>query len=151
MKIVIVNGSHRKNGSTALILNELFQELKKYDDADVQLIHVADLSLKFCVGCGFCYKTGWCIYRDDVETLSSDIANAHDIILSSPTYASNVFAQMKTIIYRGHFVMEQLLYGKYTISVTTYENYGGTDSAKILNKLLSYSGAKISWYTIYEH
>ena len=48
------------------------------------------------------------------------------------------------IIDRGHFVMEQLLYGKYAISVTTYENYGGRDSAKILNRLLSYSGAKIS-------
>ena len=51
---------------------------------------------------------------------------------------------MKVIIDRGHFVMEQLLYGKYAISVTTYENYGGRDSAKIINKLLSYSGAKIS-------
>ena len=39
--------------------------------------------------------------------------------------------------------MEQLLYGKYAISVTTYENYGGRDSAKILNKLLLYSGATI--------
>ncbi|MBQ3543625.1 MAG: flavodoxin family protein, partial [Lachnospiraceae bacterium] len=65
-------------------------------------------------------------------------------ILGSPTYASNVSGQMKVIIDRGHFVMEQLLYGKYVISVTTYENYGGMDSAKILNRLLSYSGAKIS-------
>lgn len=51
---------------------------------------------------------------------------------------------MKVIIDRGHFVIEQLLYGKYAMSVTTYENYGGRDSAKILKKLLSYSGAKIS-------
>lgn len=28
--------------------------------------------------------------------------------------------------------------------MTTYENYGGTDTAKILNRLLSYSGAKVS-------
>ena len=28
--------------------------------------------------------------------------------------------------------------------MTTYENYGGRDSTKILNKLLLYSGAKIS-------
>lgn len=144
MKIIIINGSHRKNGSTAFILNELIQELKKYDDVDVQFIHVADLALNYCVGCGTCYRIGKCIYRDDVETLSSDIASADGIILGSPTYASNVSAQMKTIIDRGHFVMEQLLYGKYAISVTTYENYGGTDTAKIMNRLLSYSGAKVS-------
>lgn len=39
--------------------------------------------------------------------------------------------------------MEQSLYGKYAISVTTYENYGGRDCAKVLNKLLTYSGATL--------
>lgn len=144
MKIVIINGSHRKNGATALILNEMCRQLKKYSDVDVQIIHVADLSLKYCVGCGFCYKNGGCIYKDDMENLSLRIADADGVILGSPTYASNVSGQMKVIMDRGHFVMEQLLYGKYAISVSTYENYGGRDSAKILNRLLSYSGAKIS-------
>ena len=144
MKIIIVNGSPRKNGTTALVLSEMYQQLKKYSDVDVQMIHVADLELKYCVGCGSCYKTGACIYKDDIEDLSHSIAEADGVIMGSPTYASNVSGQMKVIIDRGHFVMEQLLYGKYAICVTTYENYGGKDSAKILNRLLSYSGAKIS-------
>ncbi|MBQ6887748.1 MAG: flavodoxin family protein [Lachnospiraceae bacterium] len=144
MKIVIVNGSNRKNGATALILTEMYWQLKKYTNVDVQLFHVADLELKYCVGCGSCYKTGKCIYKDDLENLSFCIENADGIILGSPTYASNVSGQTKVIIDRGHFVMEQLLYGKYAISVATYENYGGRDTVKVLNKLLSYSGAKIS-------
>lgn len=51
---------------------------------------------------------------------------------------------MKVIIDRGHFVIEQLLFRKYAISISTYENYGGKDTAKILNKLLYYSGASVS-------
>lgn len=144
MKIVIVNGSYRKNGATALILNEIYQQLNKYGDMDVEIVHVADLELKYCVGCGSCYKTGKCIYNDDMEKLSLKIGNADGVILGSPTYASNVSGQMKVMIDRGHFVMEQLLYGKYAISVTTYENYGGIDSSKVLNRILTYSGAKIS-------
>ncbi|MBQ3513988.1 MAG: flavodoxin family protein [Lachnospiraceae bacterium] len=144
MKIVIVNGSYRKHGATAQILNEMYGQLKKYDNVDVEMIHVADLELKYCVGCGNCYKTGECIFKDDIEELSMKIGEADGIILGSPTYASNVSGQMKVIIDRGHFVMEQLLYGKYAIGVTTYENYGGRDSAKVLKRLLSYSGAKIS-------
>ena len=70
MKIVIINGSHRKNGATALILNEMYEELKKHSDVEIQIIHVSDLSLQYCVGCGSCYKTGACIYKDDVEKLS---------------------------------------------------------------------------------
>lgn len=133
-----------KNGATATILNEMYQQLKKYSDVDVQMVHVADLEMNHCVGCGNCYKTGKCIYKDDIEKLSLNIGTADGVILGSPTYASNVSGQMKVVIDRGHFVIEQLLYGKYAISVTTYENYGGRDSAKVLNRLLTYSGAYIS-------
>lgn len=144
MKIIIINGSNRKKGATALVLNEFYQLLKKRDDIDVQYIDVFDLHLNYCSGCGKCYKKGKCIFEDDIEKLSLEISQANGIILGSPTYASNVSAQMKTIIDRGHFVIEQLLYGKYAISVSTYENYGGKETSRILNRLLTYSGAKIS-------
>ncbi len=144
MKIIILNGSNRKHGATALILNELCQNLKRYSDVEIDFVNVADLNLKYCVGCCKCYETGKCIFNDDVETLSKSIGNADGIIIGSPTYASNVSGQIKVIIDRGHFVIEQLLHNKYAISVSTYENYGGKDTSNILNKLLSYSGAKIS-------
>ena len=144
MKIIILNGSHRKNGATALLLNEMYQKLKTYPDVEVQLFNVADFNLKYCIGCCKCYKNGKCIFNDDIEKLSENIETADGIIIGSPTYASNISGQMKVIIDRGHFVIEQLLFGKYAISVSTYENYGGKDTSKILNRLLSYSGATIS-------
>lgn len=144
MKILIINGSHRKNGATASILNEISLKLMKYRDVEVEVVHLADLKLNFCIGCCSCYKTGKCIYDDDIEELSRRIKGADGLILGSPTYASNVSAQMKLLIDRGHFVMEQLLYGKYAMSVATYENYGGKDTSKVLNKLLQFSGAQIS-------
>ena len=45
--------------------------------------------------------------------------------------------------------MEQLLSGKYVINVATYENYGGTDTEKILNRITSYSGANITGTLVY--
>lgn len=38
MKIVIVNGSHRKNGATARILNEMCNVLRKYNDVEVRMV-----------------------------------------------------------------------------------------------------------------
>lgn len=144
MKIIIINGSYRKNGATASVLTEIYGQLKQNSDVDIQIYHVSDMNLKYCVGCCKCYKTGKCIFNDDIEELSLNIEQADGIIVGSPTYASNVSGQLKTIIDRGHFVVEQLLYGKYAIVVTTYENYGGRDTLKILNRLLSYSGASLS-------
>lgn len=144
MKIIIINGSHRKNGVTALILHEMYQKLVTYPNVEIQFYNVSDLNLKYCVGCCKCYKNGKCIFNDGIVKLSENIESADGIIIGSPTYASNISGQMKVIIDRGHFVIEQLLFGKYAISVSTYENYGGKDTAKILNKLFCYSGATIS-------
>ena len=144
MKIVMINGSFRKNGATARILKEMSRQLKEYGDADIEMIHVADLELKYCTGCCNCYKTGECIYKDGMEKISDALDGADGIIFGSPTYASNVSGQMKVIIERGHFIMEQSLQGKYAISVATYENHGGRAAANILSRMFTYSGAKVS-------
>ncbi len=144
MKIIIVNGSNRKNGATATILNEMYRNLKLYPDVEAEVVNVADLHMNYCAGCCSCYRTGKCIYEDDAEKLSEKIEEADGVVFGSPTYACNVSAQMKVIIDRGHFIMEQLLAGKYAIGVVTYENYGGYNASKILNKTLMFSGAQIS-------
>lgn len=79
---------------------------------------------------------------DDAEMLSQKIAKADGIVLGSPTYASNVSGLMKDYIDRGHFVIEQLLHGKYCVNVVTGENYGNKDALKVLNNLILYSGGK---------
>lgn len=144
MKIIIINGSHRKDGATAAILHEMYQKLETYPNVEIRFYNVADLKLNYCAGCCKCYKNGKCIFNDDMEKLSENIETADGIIIGSPTYAGNVSGQIKVVMDRGHFVMEQLLFGKYAVSVSTYENYGGKDTSKILNRLLSYSGAAIS-------
>lgn len=150
MKIIIINGSYRKDGATAKILNQIKENLSIHTDVDIDMINIAELELNFCRGCCSCYKTGECIFKDDIENLSNKIKEADGIVLGSPTYASNVSAQMKLLIDRGHFVMEQLLNNKYSISVATYENFGGHDTSRILNKLLFLSGSYINGKIIYK-
>lgn len=120
VKIVILNGSPRKNGATAFILNEIYQKLNKHHNVEVRFFNFADFNLKYCIGCCKCYEIGKCIFNDDIEKLSKTIETADGIIIGSPTYASNISGQMKVIIDRGHFVIEQLLFGKYAVSVSTY-------------------------------
>lgn len=143
MKIVIINGSPRDKGLTSDILHCIEKRLLQRG-AEIRFFDLSKLDMKQCKGCCACYKTGNCIYNDDAEKLSEEIANADGIVIGSPTYASNISGILKQFIDRGHFVIEQLLYGKYSISIATGENYGSRDTSKAINKLLSYSGAKIS-------
>ena len=142
MKIVIINASARKNGATARILNEFADNLSTRGDVEIESIHLSDLRLGFCLGCCLCYKNGICHIEDDAEMLSELISDSDGVIIGTPTYVSGVSGQLKTFIDRGHFVMEQLLKGKYTVGVATYENADGGSALKTLKKLFIYSGAK---------
>lgn len=143
MKIVIINGSPRKNGATAGILREMEKRLAE-KGAETEFFNICDMDISPCRGCCSCYRTGRCFIEDDGERLSLKISEADGIIMGSPTYASNVSGQLKQFIDRGHFVIEQLLYGKYAVSVVTGENYGSGDAGAVLGKLLKYSGASLS-------
>ena len=144
MKIIIINGSPRKNGVTAKILHKIETVLLEHKCVEVEFINIAELNMSPCSGCCSCYKTGHCYMDDDAEKLSDKIALADGLIIGSPTYASNISGQLKQFIDRGHFVIEQLLRGKYAVSIATGENYGSSDANKIISKLLIYSGARLS-------
>jgi len=142
MKIVIINSSARKNGATAKILNEIADNLSSKGNVDITNVNLSDLKLDFCLGCCGCYKSGVCHIEDDAEMLSELISNADGVIIGTPTYASSISGQLKTFIDRGHFVIEQLMKGKYTLGVVTYENADGGAVIKALKKLFVFSGAK---------
>ena len=141
MKVVIINGSPRKNGVTAEALHIVENNLAR-EGIDVEFYNLSDINMSHCIGCCSCYKTGHCCLDDGAEKLSQRIAKADGLVLGSPTYASNVSGLMKDFIDRGHFVIEQLLHGKYCVTITTGENYGNKDALKVLNNLVLYSGGK---------
>ena len=143
MKILIINGSQRTKGVTATVLHMMEEELVSRG-ADVEFVNLSEIKMSHCLGCCSCYTTGHCCIDDDAEVLSKRIAGADGIIFGSPTYASNVSGLMKDYIDRGHFVIEQLLHGKYCITMATGENYGNGDSLTILNNLVLFSGGKLS-------
>jgi len=140
LKTIVINASHRKDGATAKVLNEFVSHLKD-GNAEISMFHLSDLDINFCTGCCGCYKTGHCFLDDDTEKLSQEIAKADSIIIGTPCYASGMSGQLKTVIDRGHFVIEQLLKGKHAIGVVTFENAGGASVWKSLKNLFVFSGA----------
>lgn len=140
INVVIINGSPRKNGATATLLKKMVGHLSKKTDVNVDYLNIIDYSLKNCMGCMSCYKNGICCLGDEVEKINSLIAEAHGVIIGSPTYTSSMPGALKTYIDRGHFVLEQSLLGKYTFALNTYEIAGGSSVISTLKTLFQYSG-----------
>ncbi|OYV11040.1 MAG: iron sulfur flavoprotein [Methanosaeta sp. NSP1] len=120
MKILGICASPRSSKSTTLRLVQALLNGAKEAGAEVELVDVCDLDIKFCNACQVCFKTGVCVQKDDFQGLYDKILAADGLVWGSPNYFHTVTAQMKTLIDRmADAVHCQLLTGKYCASVAS--------------------------------
>lgn len=107
MKVIGINGSPRKDGNTAILIQTVFKELEK-EGIETELIQLSEKSIEGCKACRACQKNRnrQCINTDDffnecfMKMLASD-----GIILGSPVYSAGVTSQMKALIDRASIVL----------------------------------------------
>ncbi len=106
MKVVAFNGSARKDGNTAILVNALFKELKK-EKIQTELVQLAGKKIRGCTACGKCFgnRDRKCVIGNDiVNECIEKMLDADGIILASPTYFADVSTEMKALIDRAGFV-----------------------------------------------
>jgi multimeric flavodoxin WrbA len=106
MKVVAFNGSARKDGNTAILVNVVFKELKKAG-IKTELVQLAGKKIRGCIACMKCFENQnkRCALKGDViNDCIEKMLEADGIILASPTYFSDVSAEMKALIDRSGFV-----------------------------------------------
>ena len=100
MKIFAVNGSPRKKGNTATVL-EHFLEGARSAGADTELIHLYDLQASGCRSCFACKlrggaSYGHCALKDDLTPVLAALEKADGLVLGSPVYFGNVTGAMRS-------------------------------------------------------
>jgi multimeric flavodoxin WrbA len=106
MKVVAFNGSARKDGNTASLINYVLAELKT-EDIETELFQLAGKKFHGCRACYKCMdnKNRRCAFEDDnANECIEKMIEAEGIILGSPTYFTDVTAEMKALIDRAGFV-----------------------------------------------
>ena len=102
MKVIAINGSARKGGNTAQLLNMVLEELGK-TGIDTELVELAGKVVPGCIACHKCFekKDQRCaVDTDVVNDCLAKMIEADAILLGSPTYFADVSANMKAIIER---------------------------------------------------
>ena len=66
MKVLLVNGSPHKNGSTNRALEEVATTLNK-NGIETEIFWIGNRVLSGCIACKTCVKTGKCIFNDAVN------------------------------------------------------------------------------------
>jgi len=106
MKVIAFNGSARKEGNTALLLNTVLKELEA-EGIGTEIYHLAGKPIQGCIACMKCFenKNKRCaVEKDIMNECIGKMAEADGILLGSPTYFADVSAGMKALIERGGMV-----------------------------------------------
>lgn len=102
-KILILNGSPKKDGNTSTLIN-WFIEGAKESGAEVEVVYTAFLKYKSngCTSCRACQKSDKyeCVINDDAKEVLIKIGKANVIVMATPLYFYTPSAQLKMIIDR---------------------------------------------------
>jgi multimeric flavodoxin WrbA len=111
MKVVAFNGSPRKDGNTTILINHAFRELEN-EGIQTELVQLSGKEIHGCIACYKCFenKDQHCAVKNDiVNECIEKMIEADGMILGSPTYFTDVTAEMKALIDRAGFVSQYVV------------------------------------------
>lgn len=99
MKIVVLEGSPNKNGSSNMLAEHFIRGAEE-NAHQVKVIDAARVKVSPCTGCVTCGYDGPCAQKDDMEQIKFAILEADMLVLVTPLYYYGMSAQLKTLIDR---------------------------------------------------
>ena len=99
MKVLLINGSPRINGNTALALKEM-ADIFAAEGIEAEIIHIGNRDIRGCIACGSCGKTGKCVFDDAVNEIAPKFEAADGIVIGSPVYYASANATLMGLMQR---------------------------------------------------
>ena len=144
MKVVGINGSPRKKGNTAILINRVFEELEQ-EGIETEFVQLGGRQIRGCLSCYKCFENKDCRCANGKDVLNGILAKmieADGILLASPTYFSNMTAEMKALIDRCGLVSTAnggLFVRKVGAALAVARRAGAVTTFDALNHFLLYN------------
>ncbi len=99
MKVLMINGSPRKDGNTETALKEMQKAFEK-NGIEAQIFDVGTKAVRGCIGCGSCKKTGKCVFDDCVNEAAPLFEEADGLVVGAPVYYASANATLVAFLQR---------------------------------------------------
>ena len=143
MKILMINGSPRANGNTAVALAEM-EKIFAEEGIETETVQVGQLDIRGCRACFACYKSGKCSIDDIVNEIAVKFEKCDGLVLGSPVFYasanSTLTALLDRLFYSTHFDKRM----KVGAALTVARRGGTTAAFDQLNKYFTYSGMPVA-------
>ncbi len=132
MKVLMINGSPHKSGTTFRALSEVAKTLND-NGIETEIITVGNKNVHGCMACGSCSKTGKCVYNDIVNELIEKLTDADGLVVGSPVYYASANGTLISILDRMFYGRKNFAF-KPAAAVAVARRAGTTATLDILNK-----------------
>lgn len=83
MKVLLINGSPKKNGNTFLALSEVPTALNN-NGVETESISIGAKAVQGCITCQKCFELGRCVFKDDLyNSLSESRKDADGVVVGT--------------------------------------------------------------------
>lgn len=144
MKVVLFNGSPRKEGNTFHLLSQVSAELEA-EGIETEIIHIGGKPVHGCTACMKCFENqnSRCVIdNDQINDCIEKMKNADGIIIGSPTYFADVSTEVKALIDRAGLVSmanDSLLSRKIGAAVVAVRRGGAIHAFDTINHFFGIS------------
>jgi multimeric flavodoxin WrbA len=142
MKVLLVNGSPKKNGCTYTALQEVAQTLNA-EAIETDIFQIGSKPLSGCIACLKCRELGRCVFSDKVNEFLDIAKDADGFIFGSPVHyasaAGTITCFMDRVFYADALSARQTFYLKPAAAILSARRAGTTAAFDQLNKYFTIS------------
>lgn len=143
MKVLMINGSPRKGGNTAIALEEM-EKIFQAEGVETDLVQVGNQDIRGCTSCYFCKKNGRCVFNDLVNETAPKFQQADGLVIASPVYFGSANGTLVSFLDRLFYSVPFDKIMKVGASVAVARRGGLTATYDELNKYFTISGMPVA-------
>ena len=134
MKVLLINGSPRREGNTFLALSEIAKVLEQ-EGIESEIVGVGTRAVRGCIACNTCKQHGdnRCVFGDDLcNDISARMAECDAVIVGSPVYYGQPNGTVLSLLQRMLYSAGKYFEGKPAAAVAVCRRGGATAAFQTL-------------------
>ena len=143
MKVLVINGSPNLHGCTARALDEAIAVLNA-EGIETELMQVGSKKISGCLDCGFCRRSGRCVYDDAVNETAEKLETADGLLVGSPVYYASPNGTLISFLDRLFHSSAARMHMKVGAAIVSCRRGGASAAFDALNKYFTISGMPVA-------
>ena len=134
MKVLLINGSPRREGNTFIALSEVARTLRD-EGIGAEIVSIGTRAVQGCIACGKCAELGRCVFNDALyDEVREKLAGADALVVGSPVYYAGPNGSLCALLDRLFYSCGNLLAYKPAAAVAVCRRGGASATFDRLNK-----------------